>query len=160
MISIQQQDGQLDIELSSDPDLMEHVTREAQYFITESGYRKNTDLKVIIRELVSNAIIHGNRMDPERHVKMHLEHMGGGTFSVMITDEGTGFDYQSVKYNLPDRPSNSACRGLALVKALTCRLEFNGAGNGVVATFGLDPVVGTLPDDRNERNPEHANMNR
>ena len=49
-------------------------------------------------EAVNNAIIHGNKKDPEKKVSINIELKDSNCLIVKISDEGNGFDYT----NLPD----------------------------------------------------------
>ncbi|NCO69137.1 MAG: ATP-binding protein [Acidobacteria bacterium] len=45
-----------------------------------------------LREALANAIKHGNKLNPDRCVLLEMRVTDGGELSVVITDEGDGFD--------------------------------------------------------------------
>ena len=48
-------------------------------------------MSVAIRESVTNAVRHGNKLDPSKRVIIDFE-INGSEFSVSVEDEGEGFD--------------------------------------------------------------------
>jgi serine/threonine-protein kinase RsbW len=85
-----------------------------------------------VDEALVNAIVHGNGMDPRKHVHF-CSRISPKKVRVEITDEGAGFD----PGKLPDptdpahlaRPSG---RGVMLMRAFMSRVEFLNGGNHVV----------------------------
>ena len=78
-----------------------------------------------LREALTNAVRHGNRLNPERRVELHL-HLGTRGLVITVEDEGPGFDPD-------DRPPPDSTaehgRGLAIMEAYFTRLSFNPTGN-------------------------------
>jgi len=75
-----------------------------------------------------------------RMVQVILEKTASASV-VTITDEGTGFDWQSYLEFSPERAFDLHGRGIAMSKAMCFdNLEYMGSGNVVVATVAL-PVV-------------------
>ena len=81
----------------------------------------NTDqmyfIQMAVREIVTNAIQHGNRFDPNKQVSITYQ-LDPGKFEVQVRDQGEGFDYD----HLPDPcdPANllkSSGRGIFLVRS-------------------------------------------
>lgn len=84
-----------------------------------------------LQEAFLNAIIHGNKMDPEKPVKIDYS-VGPGEVRISMTDEGKGFDPNSVPD--PRRPENlykTNGRGLLLMRTYMSVVEFNRQGNRV-----------------------------
>jgi len=84
-----------------------------------------------LEEALVNAIKHGNQRDPSKHVKVSCQ-MRPDRISIRITDEGEGFDTETVpdprdEANL-EVPSG---RGLMLMRCYMTSLEFNRKGNSV-----------------------------
>jgi serine/threonine-protein kinase RsbW len=80
-------------------------------------------------EAVQNAIIHGNKSDASKKVKIELE-VDESSIQVLIEDEGTGFD--------PDCVANPTCgdnltkengRGIFFIRNLCDGFEVIGKGN-------------------------------
>ena len=82
-------------------------------------------------EAFTNAIMHGNKIDPNKEVKIEYS-VGSDKVEISITDEGEGFDPNSV----PDprhgqnlyKPQG---RGLLLMNSYMDVVEFNKRGNSV-----------------------------
>jgi serine/threonine-protein kinase RsbW len=86
-------------------------------------------------EAVNNAILHGNKGDSRKMVKVDFT-ADGNFFNVTVTDEGEGFEYS----NLPDPTDpknieNLHGRGVFLMRNLSDEIEFNDAGNEVKMQF-------------------------
>jgi serine/threonine-protein kinase RsbW len=90
---------------------------------------------VAVTEAVNNAIIHGNKCNPDKKVKVYYE-VDGDRIMFSVADEGTGFDY----YNLPDptAPENiekPSGRGVFLMKHLADQVIFADNGKTVEMYF-------------------------
>jgi serine/threonine-protein kinase RsbW len=86
-------------------------------------------------EAVNNAILHGNKGDSRKMVKVDFT-ADGNFFNVTVTDEGEGFEYG----NLPDPTDpknieNLHGRGVFLMRNLSDEIEFNDSGNEVKMQF-------------------------
>ena len=88
------------------------------------------DIEIAVREALANAMIHGNRENPQKRVDVVCRCSMGGEIAVTIRDEGHGFDTRA----LPDPadPANLLLthgRGIRLMQALMDEVEFveNGA---------------------------------
>ena len=96
------------------------------YSVNEDCYG---NMLIAVTEAVNNAIVHGNKNDPEKFVRIGFE-SDEEQLVFSITDEGQGFDYT----NLPDPtdPENIekvSGRGVFLMSNLSdfIRFEQNGA---------------------------------
>ncbi|MBW1783967.1 MAG: ATP-binding protein [Deltaproteobacteria bacterium] len=98
-------------------------------FITES---EAIVLKVILRELLMNAVIHGNRSNEELVVKCSVEHLGEKHFKISVEDEGNGFDYRIALYGVQDFHHRIKRKGYLLIKKLSEQIQFNDRGNRVI----------------------------
>ncbi len=91
-------------------------------------------LKLGLEEAIINAVKHGNKLDPNKHV--HIQYrVTPERVDVEIEDEGPGFNPAAV----PD-PTDEAHldvpggRGLLLMRAYMSNVVFNSAGNKVTLT--------------------------
>jgi len=86
-------------------------------------------VQMALEESISNAIRHGNKEDPAKHV--HVEcRLGANRFWARIRDEGEGYEPAAV----PDcrSPKNLAApggRGLALIHFYMTSVEISDCGN-------------------------------
>jgi anti-sigma regulatory factor (Ser/Thr protein kinase) len=111
------------------------LERVAQ-FTRHLGFGNSDELLLVVRELLMNAIEHGNRSIRSRIALIRIARRGK-YFEVQVDDEGEGFDYDSLVLGLPDDPQSLAKRGLVLVHELAEELVFERGGSRVKAI--VDP---------------------
>lgn len=135
-----------EIRFSSDPLLIPGICSAAANFATlpESGGQPR--LTMVLRELLRNAVEHGNQRDKSRTVLCRLRRLGTRVIEIVVTDEGAGFDPNAVNYRLPDALQESSRCGLRLVNALSDDLRFEDGGKTVICRVSLDG--NTAPDDQ------------
>lgn len=93
------------------------------------------NMMTCLNEVVINAIVHGNKLDPDKKVIVNAE-VDGRRVIWTITDEGEGFDY----INLPDPTAEENLekltgRGVFIIKHLADQCIFNSSGNEVELHF-------------------------
>ena len=92
---------------------------------------------VSVTEAVNNAIVHGNKEDKNKKVRLGLK-QNKKSVRFVVEDEGIGFDYN----NLPD-PTNPKNidkvkgRGIFLIKSLSDKTTFKRGGRVVEMLFKL-----------------------
>ena len=94
------------------------------------------DFKVILNELISNAIKHGNKEDLNKLVKISTALIDGRYLLLKVEDEGEGYNYASnsnedVRCDDDNLLSESG-RGILIVKCLCDKVRFNKKGNKIV----------------------------
>lgn len=100
---------------------------EAKNFSTEDIFA----VHLALEEAFINAVKHGNRMDPEKEIKIDYS-VDMDKVEVSVTDEGSGFDPSAVPD--PRRGENlykPEGRGLLLIRSYMDVVEFNKQGNSV-----------------------------
>jgi serine/threonine-protein kinase RsbW len=95
------------------------------------------NMMTCLNEAANNAIIHGNKLDPNKKVIVNVE-VDGKRAVWTITDEGEGFDYN----HLPDPTAEENLekltgRGVFILKHLADQCVFNSRGNEVELLFKL-----------------------
>jgi len=124
----------LSLEFASRPDLLQAVISEvveACERLAFSGPRATLNLRVALGEALANAVLYGNRQDPEKCVRVQAE-LRPGEVVVTVTDEGEGFDPSRVADpTLPENLRRSHGRGLFLLRSLADDVRFNEVGNAV-----------------------------
>jgi serine/threonine-protein kinase RsbW len=97
------------------------------------------DLKVILNELLVNAILHGNRENENKSVRINADVVDKSELYIIIEDEGSGFDYtklcsEQISYPCDTEPDNvcECGRGLRLVKCLCDNVKVNTKGNKII----------------------------
>jgi serine/threonine-protein kinase RsbW len=90
---------------------------------------------VSVMEAVNNAILHGNRSNPEKVVDIDISYMDN-QLDITVTDEGPGFRPESVPD--PTTPENIEAlngRGIYLMSHLADNIKYSEKGNSVTMTF-------------------------
>jgi serine/threonine-protein kinase RsbW len=83
-------------------------------------------------EAITNAIVHGNKLDPAKRVHVACE-VSPARVWIEIRDQGDGFDPAAVPdCTADDRLEVPSGRGVMLMKSFMTRIEYNAKGNGVV----------------------------
>ena len=83
------------------------------------------DIAISVTELINNAIIHGNKGDPSKKVKVRLA-VEDGTVCVDIVDQGEGFDPSSVPNPLAEENLlKEVGRGIFIARSLVDDLQFH-----------------------------------
>jgi serine/threonine-protein kinase RsbW len=94
------------------------------------------ELKVILNELIVNAISHGNNFDCSKKVLVTLKGIGNKLIYISVQDEGSGFSQcaDTLKIFNTDYINNECCehgRGLIIVSHLCLRMKINYSDNKV-----------------------------
>lgn len=88
-------------------------------------------------ECVNNAIVHGNKLDPNKMVHIHYL-INNQRIVVTVTDEGEGFDPDSLPDPTAEENLTKECgRGIFLMKNLCDDIDFTDNGRTVTMTFNL-----------------------
>jgi serine/threonine-protein kinase RsbW len=82
-----------------------------------------------LREAVSNAVIHGNRMDSRKLVHVRCRCKLGMGLCLTVTDNGDGFDPQAVHHVAPvESLAAEHGRGIQLMKSAMDEVSFERGG--------------------------------
>ena len=116
--------------------LLENLIEEIadKFKISEDAF---ANMMTCLNEAVNNAIIHGNKLDPDKTVIINadVEHK---RIIWTITDEGPGFDYNNLPDpTAPDRLEELTGRGVFILKHLADQCIFNASGNEVELHFKI-----------------------
>ena len=88
-----------------------------------------TDIEIALREALENAVIHGNHQDPRKHVFVSWRCQAGVEVSIIVRDEGQGFDSNALPDpTAPGAIESSHGRGIYLMKALMDDVHFEDGG--------------------------------
>jgi serine/threonine-protein kinase RsbW len=125
------------------PSLAENI-RIIESFIdnAKDKFNLNDDIygniMISVTESVNNAIIHGNRKDKEKNVKISLS-LNEGIIKFKIADQGAGFDYASLPDpTSPENIEKPGGRGIFLMKHLADEIDFEDDGRIVELSFYVD----------------------
>ena len=127
------------LQLQSVPEsitILENLIEEIadKYKISDDVF---ANMMTCLNEALNNAMIHGNKQDPNKKVIINAE-VDGRRITWTVTDEGEGFDY--VHLADPTAPENLEAltgRGVFIIKHLADQCVFNAAGNEVELLFKI-----------------------
>jgi serine/threonine-protein kinase RsbW len=93
---------------------------------------KEFDVELALREALENAVVHGNQENPETKVHIRCRCQPGKEISIVVTDQGKGFDFEKIVANgiTPD-PAAEHGRGIQLMKAYMDDVHFERGGSEV-----------------------------
>jgi len=93
---------------------------------------KEFDVELALREALGNAVVHGNKEDPKKKVHIRCRCGPGKGISIMVTDQGKGFDFGKVLANgLTADPAGAHGHGIQLMKAYMDEVHFTEHGSEV-----------------------------
>ncbi len=100
------------------------------------GFIKNKDLesnlRLVYTEAIVNAIVHGNKSDKSKKVKIDVT-ISYDKIEVIIEDMGEGFDYEKINNPLDeDNLLKSSGRGIYLIKAIMDEVKFEKNGSKII----------------------------
>jgi anti-sigma regulatory factor (Ser/Thr protein kinase) len=81
----------------------------------------------LLREALTNAVVHGCRSDPSRIVECAVR-LRARSLTIAVVDDGDGFDWRSALRREAGTESCSG-RGFEIFRKYATRFRFNGAGN-------------------------------
>ncbi len=89
-------------------------------------------VELALQEALSNAVVHGNGMDAHKLVQVRCQCEFGKGVSIVVTDQGQGFDPKAVPDPLAvERLAGENGRGLHLMKLAMDEVWFERGGTGV-----------------------------
>lgn len=142
MYSVNENQNSIEFKLSSEIGLVDRVVRECTEFIKKFDVAKLDNLKVVVRELLLNAIEHGNKKDINKSVECKVERIEDSRFKIEVQDQGEGFDHENLNLLVPDDPEQDRNRGLPLVNALADEIKFENSGSSVSAFLTITRETG------------------
>ncbi|NCE72254.1 ATP-binding protein [Odoribacter sp. Z80] len=111
------------------------IEKFVSYFQLSDELFGRISLSVI--EAVNNAILSGNKRDPDKMVIVSAEKLEN-QFRVTVKDEGEGFDYTNIPDPTLPNDLNKVCgHGLYLMHTLSDNLIFENNGASVTLIFDL-----------------------
>lgn len=116
-----------EIEIESDPNNLITVEEFVNYFAKDLGLSDEqlSVLLLAVTEATTNAIIHANKCDINKLVKIHAE-IKDSKLIIKIKDEGKGFDPTTLPD--PTEPENllkDSGRGVFLMKVYMHEVKYN-----------------------------------
>jgi serine/threonine-protein kinase RsbW len=109
----------------------------SKYMFREDMYG---NILVSVTEAVNNAIIHGNKRDPSKKVVISAVTPNPFLLSILVEDEGQGFDWVGVTSLDPTNPEallSSNGRGLFVIQNLCDKIIFHNDGAAIEMQFNI-----------------------
>lgn len=92
--------------------------------------------ELLVREALTNAVVHGCHTDPRRRVRCCLR-LRGGRLLIAVEDEGDGFDWRAAWGN-PAAFSDCSGRGIEILRKYANHVRYNDRGNVVTIIKRFD----------------------
>ena len=90
------------------------------------------NVALAIREALGNAVVHGNQENPDKKVHIRCRCESGKELSIVVTDEGKGFDFLKILGNgLTSDTAGAHGRGIQLMRAYMDNVRFERGGSEV-----------------------------
>ncbi len=128
---IEESHTDLRMTFASEMALVDRAVLEAKDFLKTIGFETFSGFNLILRELLINAVEHGNRNDPEKGVSCTVQQVRKNLFRIIVEDQGEGFDPKDLRYDLPKDAKSLRRRGYPFIHAFAEKIEFNNRGNRV-----------------------------
>jgi serine/threonine-protein kinase RsbW len=121
------------------PKTVREILRSLDNYVS-LNFEERNDLKLIFNELLFNAILHGNRSDSGKKVRITLA-VGDSCIRATIMDEGDGFntDVAIEQSNYTDGFKETG-RGMKLVLALADEVVYSHNGRQVTFAKRVGPL--------------------
>ena len=134
-------ENKVDFILSADANLIFPLIKQCRDFLLGMGFEALFDYTLVIRELLLNAIVHGNKNDSRKTVTVTLFIENKHLLSIEVSDEGDGFDYSALDLTLPQKPEEISNRGLSIVNDIAESVAFDSNGSRVTARIPISPTL-------------------
>jgi serine/threonine-protein kinase RsbW len=121
------------IVVESKPSALSEPCRRILSAMADKGYAQDDVFAVHLatEEAFFNAVKHGNKMDPQKKVKVEWL-VDGEKVDIRLEDEGEGFQPESIPDpRFGDNLYRPEGRGLLLINAYMHMVEYNEQGNGL-----------------------------
>ena len=101
-------------------------------------------ISVAVLQAVENAIVHGNKRDPEKNVTIKFSRAKGGVLFT-VEDEGDGFDADKFS-DLPTDTEQGT--GIFLMRTLSDNCQFSNGGRQVKMLFTIQGIDASAAMER------------
>ena len=131
MFTVARDNKSVNFTLESNPFFIQPLIKRFEQIAGEWGVDNAGRIVIVLRELLCNAVGHGNRNQPSLLVHCRIERTPEGPFWIVVQDEGNGFDFKGLDMSFPEDPRTINKRGYVLIRKICRHVEFNANGNRV-----------------------------
>jgi serine/threonine-protein kinase RsbW len=119
------------LQAPSTPGAIDALCVRARSWLREKGLESDWfAVSLLLRESLNNAVLHGNRNDPELCVDCELR-LGRRWLSISVGDSGAGFAWARRRKHRA-RCEDTSGRGLEIYRIYADKVVFNRKGNRVL----------------------------
>lgn len=147
MMQLDREETAIRFSIQSEQYLVDKVIEEAKGFVRAQGAEDTAGIVLVLRELINNAIEHGNGKDESKTVEGSVELVAPLRFKITVADQGEGFDHKELILRMSDDHTQLRNRGLPLVNAYCDEIGFNESGNEVTAWLAVPEETGFTVDE-------------
>ena len=124
----------LKYQLPSDPAAVEPLCLELAALFNRHGLSGRLfAVELVAREMLNNAILHGNRQSPNKQVGFCLT-IGRRWIRMTISDQGPGYDWRQLQRALAD-PEATCGRGITIARLYAHKVRFGDQGRRIEVWF-------------------------
>ncbi len=143
MFSVEDSEKSIFFKFSAEMKLVDRAVKETKDFLAAAGMEGGfSNMKLVLRELLINAVEHGCSKRPEMQVRCKISLPAKELCAIEVEDDGPGFAWKSLDPRLPEDPAKIRNRGFPLVNTLADKIEFNEKGNAVKAFMTMKAATG------------------
>ncbi len=127
------------LEIASVPENLRIVEKLIDDISAKHEFESDMYGKVLVAfvEAVNNSIVHGNKSDPDKKVKVKVRSADNKLY-ITVEDEGPGFNYDNIPDpTAPENIENINGRGVFLMNHLSDEVKFHKNGSMVELIFNL-----------------------
>ncbi len=110
----------------------------AGFHLDESFMAKS---RVVLRELLANAIQHGNNSKNEQTISIDAIFLNQNCLRISVKDAGDGFDHRFFGLNKPNNANGMKGRGSYIIRSLTDKMAFNQTGNEITVFISQADIL-------------------
>jgi serine/threonine-protein kinase RsbW len=123
--------------LASKPEAVEEIEKLAAEAANIAGFNQEEQdsLAIAVTELANNAVIHGNKRDPNKKVYVTVD-VVDAEVRLTIRDEGKGFNPDTLSNPLdPENLLRESGRGVFIVRSLMDEISYDFSKGGTQVTL-------------------------
>jgi len=125
------------IEIPSKREELEKIANEVQKIAYDIGFAEDEidNISIGVTEAVNNAIIHGNKLNEDKKVKIVFT-IFEDSLKIEVTDQGAGFELNLIENPLePENLLKENGRGIFILRAVMDKVDFKMSDKGTKVTM-------------------------